>query len=216
MKMCGKKCSGCGEYISGEYINALDKEWHKSCFVCTVCHQTAKIMAGILNKRNRIARDHSREDPSWFVTTCLIVNSIIITPLATQLHLKDSIINSQRKVRENHLHSNPSHPSARSLICHLLHLLPANQKNLIKDLTYPIALPYRERASNRPLRQDHPPRCAINAIRLLTDPQQVRLAMTTISITFSASIVTAHYRLVYLVSLYFCICCDLYVFILFN
>ncbi|KAL0144092.1 LIM domain-containing protein [Mucor lusitanicus] len=28
---------GCGEYISGEYINALDKEWHKSCFVCTDC-----------------------------------------------------------------------------------------------------------------------------------------------------------------------------------
>lgn len=39
MKMCGKKCSGCGEYISGEYINALDKEWHKSCFVCTVCRR---------------------------------------------------------------------------------------------------------------------------------------------------------------------------------
>ncbi|CAO0797557.1 unnamed protein product [Mucor circinelloides] len=39
MKMCGKKCSGCGEYISGEYINALDKEWHKSCFVCTDCKQ---------------------------------------------------------------------------------------------------------------------------------------------------------------------------------
>ncbi|GAN11163.1 transforming growth factor beta-1-induced transcript 1 protein-like isoform X2 [Mucor ambiguus] len=37
MKMCGKKCNGCGEYISGEYINALDKEWHKPCFICTDC-----------------------------------------------------------------------------------------------------------------------------------------------------------------------------------
>lgn len=37
MKICGKKCSGCGQYMSGEYINALDQEWHKSCFVCTVC-----------------------------------------------------------------------------------------------------------------------------------------------------------------------------------
>ncbi|RCI06266.1 Transforming growth factor beta-1-induced transcript 1 protein [Rhizopus stolonifer] len=39
MKVCGKKCSGCGEYISGEYINALEQPWHKSCFVCTECRQ---------------------------------------------------------------------------------------------------------------------------------------------------------------------------------
>ncbi|CAO3631262.1 unnamed protein product [Mucor hiemalis] len=37
MKICGKKCSGCGQYISGEYINALEQEWHKGCFTCTDC-----------------------------------------------------------------------------------------------------------------------------------------------------------------------------------
>ncbi|GAA5808596.1 hypothetical protein MFLAVUS_001988 [Mucor flavus] len=37
LKICGKKCSGCGEYISGEYINALDQEWHKNCFNCFDC-----------------------------------------------------------------------------------------------------------------------------------------------------------------------------------
>lgn len=42
LKICGKKCSGCGEYISGEYINALDQEWHKKCFNCFVSEKNIR------------------------------------------------------------------------------------------------------------------------------------------------------------------------------
>ncbi|KAI8361764.1 hypothetical protein BD560DRAFT_316182, partial [Blakeslea trispora] len=38
-KKCGKICSGCGDYLTGEYINALDRPWHPACFVCTECKQ---------------------------------------------------------------------------------------------------------------------------------------------------------------------------------
>ncbi|KAI8988479.1 hypothetical protein BDF20DRAFT_833331 [Mycotypha africana] len=34
-KLFGKKCAGCKEPISGQYINALDQSWHPNCFVCT-------------------------------------------------------------------------------------------------------------------------------------------------------------------------------------
>ncbi|KAI9485565.1 MAG: hypothetical protein EXX96DRAFT_545624 [Benjaminiella poitrasii] len=37
LKVCGKKCSGCGEYILGEYVSALDRSWHKNCFTCADC-----------------------------------------------------------------------------------------------------------------------------------------------------------------------------------
>jgi hypothetical protein len=36
MKLFAKKCGGCGNGISGEYVNALDQSWHKGCFACTV------------------------------------------------------------------------------------------------------------------------------------------------------------------------------------
>lgn len=171
---------------------------------------TARIAACWLNKHNRIARNHSPEGHSWFVTTCLIVNSIIIIPPSRQQHLKDNSSNShnnnssQRKVKGSRLHSSPSHLLAKSLTFHLPHaLLAGQQKNLIKGLTYLIALLYQTQASSRALKQDHRQRCVINATRPLMDLQQVRLAMIIISITFSALIVTEHYHLVYLVSLYF-------------
>jgi hypothetical protein len=36
-KLFAKKCKGCGECISREYITALDGTWHKECFVCVDC-----------------------------------------------------------------------------------------------------------------------------------------------------------------------------------
>ncbi|KAI9247527.1 hypothetical protein BY458DRAFT_527133 [Sporodiniella umbellata] len=38
-KKFGKKCSGCSQFLQGEYINALGQMWHKHCFHCTVCKQ---------------------------------------------------------------------------------------------------------------------------------------------------------------------------------
>lgn len=65
MKMCGKKCSGCGEYISGEYINALNQEWHKNCFNCFVSEkenererEREKTYICINGMIFRIVRDH--------------------------------------------------------------------------------------------------------------------------------------------------------------
>jgi hypothetical protein len=37
LRKFGQKCMGCGEYITtGEFVNALDGDWHRDCFVCTV------------------------------------------------------------------------------------------------------------------------------------------------------------------------------------
>lgn len=36
LRKFGQKCMGCGEYMSGEFLNALGGDWHKDCFVCTV------------------------------------------------------------------------------------------------------------------------------------------------------------------------------------
>ncbi|KAJ3431099.1 paxillin-b [Anaeramoeba flamelloides] len=33
----GKKCAGCNKLITGNYLNALEKEWHNECFVCGGC-----------------------------------------------------------------------------------------------------------------------------------------------------------------------------------
>ncbi len=33
----GKRCFGCGDFIRGEYVQALDHFWHKEHFVCTIC-----------------------------------------------------------------------------------------------------------------------------------------------------------------------------------
>ncbi|KAJ3437777.1 lim domain containing protein [Anaeramoeba flamelloides] len=35
----GKKCAHCGKLITGNYINALGKEWHNNCFVCGGCQK---------------------------------------------------------------------------------------------------------------------------------------------------------------------------------
>ncbi|ORY89913.1 hypothetical protein BCR43DRAFT_464653 [Syncephalastrum racemosum] len=37
MAKFGHACMGCGEIISGEFLNALGGDWHKSCFVCADC-----------------------------------------------------------------------------------------------------------------------------------------------------------------------------------
>lgn len=39
LKKFGQKCMGCGDYISGEFLNALGGDWHKHCFVCTECKE---------------------------------------------------------------------------------------------------------------------------------------------------------------------------------
>lgn len=36
-KQFGKKCKGCEETITGEFLMALGAEWHKECFVCAEC-----------------------------------------------------------------------------------------------------------------------------------------------------------------------------------
>lgn len=36
MRKFGHKCMGCSEYITGEFLVALDGDWHKDCFVCAV------------------------------------------------------------------------------------------------------------------------------------------------------------------------------------
>jgi len=33
-------CSGCGNTIGGDYIIALDHDWHKECFSCGLCTKT--------------------------------------------------------------------------------------------------------------------------------------------------------------------------------
>ncbi|GAB5588371.1 hypothetical protein Unana1_03271 [Umbelopsis nana] len=39
LRKFGQKCMGCGEYMSGEFLNALGGDWHKDCFVCTECKE---------------------------------------------------------------------------------------------------------------------------------------------------------------------------------
>ncbi|KAG1459550.1 hypothetical protein G6F56_006141 [Rhizopus delemar] len=39
LKKFGKRCSGCSQFLQGEYINALGQMWHKQCFHCTDCKQ---------------------------------------------------------------------------------------------------------------------------------------------------------------------------------
>ncbi|RCH95141.1 hypothetical protein CU098_009587, partial [Rhizopus stolonifer] len=39
-KRFGKKCLGCEETITGEFLMALGGEWHKECFVCAECGTT--------------------------------------------------------------------------------------------------------------------------------------------------------------------------------
>lgn len=34
----GPQCGRCNHYIAGPVLNALDKQWHPDCFVCTTCH----------------------------------------------------------------------------------------------------------------------------------------------------------------------------------
>jgi hypothetical protein len=36
-KQFGKSCKGCEELITGDFLVALDGEWHKECFVCADC-----------------------------------------------------------------------------------------------------------------------------------------------------------------------------------
>ncbi|CAO3668519.1 unnamed protein product [Rhizopus microsporus] len=36
-KKFGKKCKGCEEVITGDFLVALGGEWHKECFVCSDC-----------------------------------------------------------------------------------------------------------------------------------------------------------------------------------
>ncbi|KAJ3129773.1 hypothetical protein HK098_000142 [Nowakowskiella sp. JEL0407] len=38
-RLYGMKCGGCGGQILGEYVSALDKDWHSNCFGCTDCKQ---------------------------------------------------------------------------------------------------------------------------------------------------------------------------------
>eukprot|EP01114_Cavostelium_apophysatum_P003497 TRINITY_DN1341_c0_g1_i1.p1 TRINITY_DN1341_c0_g1~~TRINITY_DN1341_c0_g1_i1.p1 ORF type:complete len:305 (+),score=48.43 TRINITY_DN1341_c0_g1_i1:222-1136(+) len=33
----GGFCGGCGQKLSGQYLNAMGSKWHKQCFVCTSC-----------------------------------------------------------------------------------------------------------------------------------------------------------------------------------
>ncbi|KAI8070832.1 hypothetical protein BC940DRAFT_295670 [Gongronella butleri] len=39
LALFGHKCQGCGQFIKGAFVNALDGDWHKDCFVCTQCRQ---------------------------------------------------------------------------------------------------------------------------------------------------------------------------------
>eukprot|EP01117_Protostelium_nocturnum_P003688 TRINITY_DN1496_c0_g1_i1.p1 TRINITY_DN1496_c0_g1~~TRINITY_DN1496_c0_g1_i1.p1 ORF type:complete len:1155 (+),score=559.92 TRINITY_DN1496_c0_g1_i1:114-3578(+) len=32
-----KICAGCSQVISGQFLKAVNKEWHQACFVCTTC-----------------------------------------------------------------------------------------------------------------------------------------------------------------------------------
>ncbi|ORY11860.1 LIM-domain-containing protein [Neocallimastix californiae] len=36
---CGIKCAFCNQYIDGEYITAMSKNWHPQHFCCTECHE---------------------------------------------------------------------------------------------------------------------------------------------------------------------------------
>jgi len=36
---CGVKCASCNQYIDGEYITAMGKNWHPQHFCCTQCHE---------------------------------------------------------------------------------------------------------------------------------------------------------------------------------
>jgi len=35
----GGFCAGCGQKLSGQFINAMQSKWHKNCFVCSDCQQ---------------------------------------------------------------------------------------------------------------------------------------------------------------------------------
>ena len=69
LKICGKKCSGCGEYISGEYINALDGEWHKACFSCTVKNRKAQ------QQRKEILNLYAQDCKKPFTNTTFLVKN---------------------------------------------------------------------------------------------------------------------------------------------
>jgi len=48
-KNFSKVCGGCGKMIEGQFIKAMDKEWHPTgCFVCCNCKGT--LSSGFFNK----------------------------------------------------------------------------------------------------------------------------------------------------------------------
>lgn len=42
-RMYGTRCNGCGEFVEGEVVTALDKQWHLGCFKCKAC---GKVLTG--------------------------------------------------------------------------------------------------------------------------------------------------------------------------
>jgi len=35
----GGFCAGCGQKLTGQFLNAMGQKWHKNCFVCTDCNK---------------------------------------------------------------------------------------------------------------------------------------------------------------------------------
>jgi hypothetical protein len=129
MKVCGKKCSGCGKYISGEYINALDQEWHKPCFSCTVSNDRKRLgsLKQIPTTLNRTVRDLLQAEHFWCETISHFVKSIIII-LEINNHNRSLYNHHSSSLKEKSLLlSNPSLALAKSLtfqrLLHQLHHL---------------------------------------------------------------------------------------------
>jgi PDZ and LIM domain protein 5/6/7 len=48
-KLFGKTCGGCGKPIEGQFLRAMEKDWHPTnCFVCSNCKGT--LSTGFFNK----------------------------------------------------------------------------------------------------------------------------------------------------------------------
>lgn len=87
MAKFGHTCMGCGELISGEFLNALGGDWHKSCFVCAVSNDNSFFIGVYLlySAKRRIVEKHSHPRRSLYETTSLTANITISTRSKVQV-----------------------------------------------------------------------------------------------------------------------------------
>ncbi|KAI8384987.1 uncharacterized protein BYT42DRAFT_564301 [Radiomyces spectabilis] len=67
----GHKCMGCGEYIMGEFLGALDGDWHKECFVCASCGKAFTSATFYVRNNKPFCEEHFQQvSKSEAVKTC--------------------------------------------------------------------------------------------------------------------------------------------------